>query len=106
MSITTISIELQLHYKIFSRAVLFNLIPILKKATPVIKKDLLYIFPYGPCTWLCGAFFVDRSSPKAAYETLAHCAKEMTEKKVINLSLGLHFITWNGNNGFCDIICR
>lgn len=58
------------------------LIPILKRATPIIKKELFYVFPYGPCTWLAGAFFVDRSSPKAAYKTLGHCAKEMHQKKV------------------------
>lgn len=58
------------------------LIPILKKATPIIKKDLLYFLPYGPCTWLAGAFFVDRSSPKAAYKTLNYCAQEMNNKKV------------------------
>lgn len=62
--------------------VLFLMVPLLKKVTPIIKKELLYLFPYGPCTWVCGAFFVDRSSPKKAYETLNHCAKEMNKKKV------------------------
>lgn len=70
----------------FRSSVLFILIPILKKATPVIKKDLFYVFPYGPCTWLCGAFFVDRGSPKAAYNTLKHCADEMNDKKVNSMS--------------------
>lgn len=63
------------------------LIPILRKATPIIKKSLLYVLPYGPCTWLAGAFFVDRSSPKAAYKTLTHCANEMNKKKVGRISI-------------------
>lgn len=63
-------------------AVIFMITPILKRATPITKKEYLYMVPYGPGSWLAGVVFVDRSSPKAAYKTLSDCAQKMNKDKV------------------------
>lgn len=34
--------------------------PVMNKTTVVAKRELLYIWPFGVCAWLCGLIFIDR----------------------------------------------
>jgi lysophosphatidate acyltransferase len=58
---------------------LFNVIP---NYTGVSKKEILYVFPFGPASWLAGIVFIDRKNKKSAFATLARCKKLMNDLKV------------------------
>lgn len=52
-----------------------------KLMTVIAKKEIFYMFPFGQGAWLSGLIYIDRSSAKKSYETLASVTKLMTEGK-------------------------
>jgi lysophosphatidate acyltransferase len=44
--------------------------PVMNKTTVVAKRELLYIFPFGLCAYLCGLVFIDRYAVDKAKNTL------------------------------------
>lgn len=51
-----------------------------KRFRPIAKIELLYMMPMGFYFYLAGVKFINRSSPKAAYRTLATMSDEMKNK--------------------------
>lgn len=51
--------------------VLAYLWPLIGRATVVSKKELLYIFPFGPAAYLWGTLFIDRSNQRQAVNKLS-----------------------------------
>lgn len=47
--------------------------------TAISKMELFYILPFGPAAWLCGLRYIDRSSTKAAYQTLENVKRVMIQ---------------------------
>lgn len=69
-------------YKFFLISVLGKLWPIIGRATVVAKKELLYLFPFGPATWLWGTLFIDRNNKKSAQNAINKESKAINEKMV------------------------
>lgn len=44
--------------------------PVIGRGTAVIKKFLLYAFPFGIGVWLCGTLFIDRNNKQDAVQQL------------------------------------
>lgn len=44
--------------------------PVIGRGTAVIKRILLYIFPFGIGVWLCGTLFLDRKNKEDAVQQL------------------------------------
>lgn len=47
-----------------------HLWPVVGRGTAVIKKFLLYAFPFGIGVWLCGTLFIDRKNKQDAVTQL------------------------------------
>ncbi len=47
-----------------------HLWPVIGRGTAVIKKLLLYAFPFGIGVWLCGTLFIDRTKKQDAVKQL------------------------------------
>lgn len=61
---------------------MFNLWGVMKKVTGIAKIEMFYMVPFGPSSWLAGISFIERKSPKAAYQTLGKCADRMKHEDV------------------------
>lgn len=48
-------------FSLISHTVLAYLWPLIGRATVVSKKELLYVFPFGPAAYLWGTLFIDRN---------------------------------------------
>lgn len=46
------------------RTVIATIWPLIGKGTVVVKKFILYVFPFGPGAWLWGTLYIDRSNHK------------------------------------------
>lgn len=44
--------------------------PVIGRGTAIIKRFLLYLFPFGPGVWLCGTLFIDRNNKRDAVKQL------------------------------------
>ncbi|XP_063701629.1 1-acyl-sn-glycerol-3-phosphate acyltransferase beta-like [Culicoides brevitarsis] len=53
-----------------------------KLMTSIAKKEIFYLFPFGPAAWLSGLRYIDRSSSKKSYQTLSSVEKLMTEQRM------------------------
>lgn len=42
----------------------------MNKTTVVAKRELLYVFPFGVCAWLCGLVFIDRNAIEKAKNSM------------------------------------
>lgn len=58
--------------------------PVMNKTTVVAKRELLYVWPFGLCAWLCGLVFIDRYSADKA-KTAMNTALEKLKKDNIKL---------------------
>lgn len=56
-----------------------HLWPLVGRATTVVKRSILYIFPLGPAAYLWGTLFIDRSNHKKALNKLNHEVIEIQE---------------------------
>lgn len=54
------------------------------KTTVVAKRELLYVWPFGICAWLCGLIFIDRYSADKSKDALN---KSMEKLKRDNIKL-------------------
>lgn len=54
------------------------------KTTVVAKRELLYVWPFGVCAWLCGLIFIDRYAAENAKKTM-NKAMERLKKDDIKL---------------------
>ncbi|XP_055685235.1 1-acyl-sn-glycerol-3-phosphate acyltransferase beta-like [Lutzomyia longipalpis] len=61
---------------------MFNLWELMDRVTGIAKKEMFYVFPFGPAAWLAGLPYIDRQSPKSGYQTLGRCAKLMKEEDI------------------------
>lgn len=59
-----------------------NVRELISRSTLIVKKELLYLFPFGQLSWLMGVEFVDRSNPTRASKTLSHCERLLTDKSI------------------------
>lgn len=60
--------------------VLAHLWPLIGRATVVAKRELLYLVPFGPASYLWGTLFIDRSNKSGALTAINNEAKAITEK--------------------------
>lgn len=51
----------------------------MNKTTVVAKRELLYVWPFGICAWLCGLVFIDRYAADKAKVTM-NAAMEKLKK--------------------------
>ena len=51
--------------------------------TPLAKKELFYVWPFGLAIWLAGITFIDRLNPEKARGTIDTLAKKIKEENVI-----------------------
>ena len=61
--------------------VLSYLWPLIGRATVVAKRELLYIFPFGPAAYLWGTLYINRSNHKQALNKLNHEVAEIQQKQ-------------------------
>lgn len=54
------------------------------KTTVVAKRELLYVWPFGVCAWLCGLIFINRYEAEKAKNTM-NKAMERLKKEDIKL---------------------
>lgn len=59
-----------------------NVRELISRSTLIVKKELLYLFPFGQLSWLMGVEFVDRSNPVRASKTLSQCERLMVDKNI------------------------
>jgi lysophosphatidate acyltransferase len=55
--------------------------------TTIIKKEIIYMGPFGLANWLCGVVFIDRLNPEQAHGTINKLAERMNNEKVTRLVL-------------------
>ncbi|KAG4069442.1 hypothetical protein HA402_001741 [Bradysia odoriphaga] len=58
------------HQSSIDLAVVAYLWPVIGRGTAVIKRFLLYAFPFGIGVWLCGTLFIDRNKKQDAVQQL------------------------------------
>jgi lysophosphatidate acyltransferase len=81
----------------------------MNKTTVVAKRELLYVFPFGVCAWLCGLVFIDRYSAGKAKTAMS---KAMERLKKTNVKLWVFpegkketFFYFVDFNLICSICC-
>ncbi|XP_058056470.1 1-acyl-sn-glycerol-3-phosphate acyltransferase alpha-like, partial [Anopheles bellator] len=52
---------------------------ILHSVIAIAKKEILYLFPFGPAAWLSGLQFINRKDRPSAMRTFDRCKRMMTE---------------------------
>lgn len=65
-------------------SVILEIWPVMNKTTVVAKRELLYVWPFGICAWLCGLIFIDRYAADKAKEAMN---KSMSKLKRENIKL-------------------
>lgn len=50
--------------------------------TVVIKKEVLYVLPFGPSAYLAGVIFINRSNSRSAYKELQETKELIISQKV------------------------
>ena len=50
--------------------------------TVVAKKELIYIFPFGFCAYLCGLVFIDRYRVDKAKNTMNDAMERLKQNKI------------------------
>lgn len=55
---------------------------IFERRGAVSKKELFYVFPFGPICWLSNIIFIDRTNPKAIRKTLERLTEVTTVQKI------------------------
>ncbi|CAK1599657.1 unnamed protein product [Parnassius mnemosyne] len=60
---------------------LYNIWELADKLTVVVKKELLYIMPFGLAAYLAGIIFIDRRNSKHAYDQLKITTDVMVKEK-------------------------
>lgn len=58
--------------------------PVMNKTTVVAKRELLYVWPFGVCAWLCGLIFIDRYAADKAKNTMTTAMEKL---KMDNIKL-------------------
>ena len=58
------------------------MIPYPSRCTMLVKKELLFLGPFGPSAWLAGIVFIDRLNHDKARETMENTAKHMIKENV------------------------
>lgn len=61
---------------------MFNIWNVMGKTTVVAKKELLYVFPFGFCAYLCGLIFIDRHQVDKAKNTMNEAMHELKKKNI------------------------
>lgn len=64
--------------------VLKEIWPVMNKTTVVAKRELLYVWPFGVCAWLCGLIFIDRYAAEKA-KVAMNTAMEKLKKDNVKL---------------------
>lgn len=49
----------------------------MNKTTVVAKRELLYVWPFGICAWLCGLVFIDRYAVNKAKEAMNNALEKL-----------------------------
>lgn len=63
----------------FTYKVIAHLWPVIGRATTVVRREVLYLFPFGLASYLWGTLFIDRSNPKNALNQLSVEAKSIND---------------------------
>lgn len=50
--------------------------------TPLAKKELFYVWPFGFTIWLCGITFIDRLNAERARSTIDELANKINRENV------------------------
>lgn len=61
---------------------MMNVMQFMKKLSGIAKKEIFYIFPFGPTAYLGGVIPIDRQSAKSAHKTLDRCAQLVKHENV------------------------
>jgi lysophosphatidate acyltransferase len=56
----------------------------MNKTTVVAKRELLYVWPFGLCAYLCGLIFIDRYATEKAKDTMNQAIERL---KLNNIKL-------------------
>lgn len=61
---------------------MFNIWEVMGKTTVVAKRQLLYVFPFGICAYLCGLIFIDRYRVEKAKSTMNEAMEKLKENNI------------------------
>ncbi|KAK9875126.1 hypothetical protein WA026_005919 [Henosepilachna vigintioctopunctata] len=61
---------------------LFHVYPLLKRCIFIMKKEILYYIPFGPCLWLCGNVFIPRSKSQKSKDILNKTLSKIETEKM------------------------
>jgi lysophosphatidate acyltransferase len=53
----------------------------MKRCACVAKRAIMYVFPFGLASWLCGTVFIDRSNAADSRTKISATAEEITTNK-------------------------
>lgn len=54
----------------------------MNKTTVVAKRELLYVWPFGVCAWLCGLIFIDRYAAEKAKDTMNKAMEKLKKSRI------------------------
>ena len=54
----------------------------MNKTTVVAKRELLYVWPFGVCAWLCGLVFIDRYSADKAKTAMSNAMEKLKKDNI------------------------
>lgn len=61
---------------------MFDIWNVMGKTTVVAKRELLYVWPFGLCAYLCGLIFIDRYRVDKAKNTMNDAMLELKKKNI------------------------
>lgn len=59
-----------------------NVRELITRSTLIVKKEILYLFPFGQLSWLAGVEFVNRGDATQANKVLDDCEKLLVNKNI------------------------
>uniref|UniRef100_A0A336M0X8 1-acyl-sn-glycerol-3-phosphate acyltransferase n=1 Tax=Culicoides sonorensis TaxID=179676 RepID=A0A336M0X8_CULSO len=59
-----------------------NVRELISRSTLIVKKEILYLVPFGQLSWLAGVAFVNRSNSAQANKVLDDCEKLLVNKNI------------------------
>lgn len=54
----------------------------MNKTTVVAKRELLYVWPFGICAWLCGLIFIDRFAADKAKVAMNSAVEKLKRERI------------------------
>lgn len=82
ISTPTVALRITNCFQIIQISAKVNVRELITRSTLIVKKEILYLVPFGQLSWLAGVEFVNRKNSAQANKVLDDCEKLLVSKNI------------------------